>query len=331
MKKQEIVSVVMMASLLSDAHGFCPGHSFQHQKSLRNLNDPWAPNRSTPFQMPTLINPARRVSSSSSSLRAYNNDKNSNFLMDQFKTADGEIIDPYRILRVGRKADKNEIRQSYRMLSKKYHPDGARFRDIFPGKCNNLEEVRDEWERIKLAYEILSDKKLRLKYDRHSALNDPAAALGRAALDTLGWGATSLMKGIMVLGEMAANSAKDSYNIVSDETESNVRESTTVIQGTCPKYTGEQNEFGIIQNSALILAIPAHAVYYEQIDDGTFKRDIVSEATQLTLDALTWGMISMAEVVVQVGEVLVKHARQELDKKIVEWKLQKDPWKYSNI
>jgi curved DNA-binding protein CbpA len=54
--------------------------------------------------------------------------------MDQFKTADGEIIDPYRILKVGRKADKEEIRKSYRMLSKKYHPDGVRFREVFPGK-----------------------------------------------------------------------------------------------------------------------------------------------------------------------------------------------------
>lgn len=93
--------------------------------------------------------------------------------MDEFKTADGDIINPYRTLKVDRDASRVEVKESYRKLSKKYHPDAVRFKTIMPGNCDNLDQVRDEWERIQLSYEILSDKKLRLKYDRQSALNDP--------------------------------------------------------------------------------------------------------------------------------------------------------------
>ena len=62
----------------------------------------------------------------------------------------------------------------------------------------NLEEVREEWEKVKLSYEILSDRKLRLKYDRNSAVADPGAAVGRAvggaAMNVIGWGFGSVMK-----------------------------------------------------------------------------------------------------------------------------------------
>lgn len=66
--------------------------------------------------------------------RREDNGKSENFLMDQFKTADGEIINPYRVLKVSRNAERKEIRESYRSLSKKYHPDGVRYREILPGR-----------------------------------------------------------------------------------------------------------------------------------------------------------------------------------------------------
>lgn len=66
--------------------------------------------------------------------RREDNDKSENFLMDQFKTADGEIINPYRVLKVSRNAERKEIRESYRSLSKKYHPDGVRYREFLPGR-----------------------------------------------------------------------------------------------------------------------------------------------------------------------------------------------------
>ena len=154
----------------------------------------------------------QRYFGSKSRFRTISNDlyaapKDKNWLMDDFKTADGKIIDPYMILKVDHDAPRLEIRASYRKLSKKYHPDAVRFRKIMPGKCDTLEEVRDEWERIKLSYEILSDKKLRLKYDRQSALNNPGKALGRAAIGTVSWGVTGIAKGIFSMGKQAVSAA----------------------------------------------------------------------------------------------------------------------------
>ena len=61
----------------------------------------------------------------------------------------------------------------------------------------NLEDVRDEWEKILLSYEILSDHKLRIRYDRNSALNDiPAVvedAIGRG-WDTFATGVSMAFK-----------------------------------------------------------------------------------------------------------------------------------------
>jgi DnaJ-domain-containing protein 1 len=83
---------------------------------------------------PSTFQPRSTLPLSTTRLNGHNSKKGSNFLMDDFKTADGEVIDPYKILKVGRKANKDEIRKNYRMLSKKYHPDGVRFREVFPGK-----------------------------------------------------------------------------------------------------------------------------------------------------------------------------------------------------
>jgi len=71
-------------------------------------------------------------------------------------------------------------------------------------RSNNLEDVREEWERIKLSYEILSDKKMRQKYDRHAMLADPGAALGRAAFGAVGQGIMGLGQGIFSVGAFAA-------------------------------------------------------------------------------------------------------------------------------
>jgi hypothetical protein len=65
---------------------------------------------------------------------------------------------------------------------------------------NNEDDVRQEWERIKFSYEILTDKRLRKKYDRHVVLADPQAALQRAALDAAANAATGLGKGLFSMG-----------------------------------------------------------------------------------------------------------------------------------
>jgi len=64
--------------------------------------------------------------------------------------------DYYNILGVNREANEREIKQAYRRLARKYHPD------INPG--NKSAEAR--FKQINEAYEVLSDKEKRQKYDQ---------------------------------------------------------------------------------------------------------------------------------------------------------------------
>ena len=73
-----------------------------------------------------------------------------------------------------------------------------------PTACsNNLDDVREEWERIKLSYEILSDKKTRQRYDRHYMLANPGAAMSRAAFGAVGKGISGLGAGLFSVGAFA--------------------------------------------------------------------------------------------------------------------------------
>lgn len=55
------------------------------------------------------------------------------FLTD-FRTADGELVDPYKLLNIKRSATKIEIKESYRRLSRKLHPDAVQQSNILPGR-----------------------------------------------------------------------------------------------------------------------------------------------------------------------------------------------------
>lgn len=55
------------------------------------------------------------------------------YWLEEFKTADGEILNPYSVLKVKREADISQIKNAYREMSKRFHPDKQRFRDIMPG------------------------------------------------------------------------------------------------------------------------------------------------------------------------------------------------------
>jgi DnaJ-domain-containing protein 1 len=55
------------------------------------------------------------------------------FLSD-FKTADGSSVDPYKMLQISRSATIAEIKQSYRRLSRKLHPDMVAQSDVLPGR-----------------------------------------------------------------------------------------------------------------------------------------------------------------------------------------------------
>ena len=64
--------------------------------------------------------------------------------------------DYYNILGVDRKADKKEIKKSYRKLALKYHPDK-----------NPNKDAEEKFKDISEAYAVLSDDEKRKMYDQY--------------------------------------------------------------------------------------------------------------------------------------------------------------------
>ena len=92
---------------------------------------------------------------------------------------------------------------------------------------NNLDDVREQWERIKLSYEILSDKRTRRRYDRHEMLSDPGKAMQRAAVTAVGKGFMNVGKGIFDMGAFAVKAAVSSGSKVDKKVEKVVEEPPT--------------------------------------------------------------------------------------------------------
>lgn len=69
-------------------------------------------------------------------------------------------MDFYQLLGVSYSATKEEIKKSFHILSKKYHPDG------YPNASfENILELQKEFARISEAYDTLSDENKKRKYD----------------------------------------------------------------------------------------------------------------------------------------------------------------------
>jgi len=70
--------------------------------------------------------------------------------------------DYYEILGVGKNASQDDIKKTYRKLAKKHHPD----------KNQDNPEADEKFKEISEAYEVLSDEKKRMQYDRFGTVGD---------------------------------------------------------------------------------------------------------------------------------------------------------------
>ncbi|MEX0811426.1 MAG: J domain-containing protein [Chitinophagales bacterium] len=68
-----------------------------------------------------------------------------------------EFIDYYKILGIDKKANEKEIKQAFRKLARKYHPD------LNPGD----KAAEDKFKKINEAYEVLKNTENRKKYDKY--------------------------------------------------------------------------------------------------------------------------------------------------------------------
>jgi DnaJ-class molecular chaperone len=70
------------------------------------------------------------------------------------------LADYYRTLQVDPQASKEVIEKAYRALSLKYHPD-----KVAAQTEQENRRASDEWLKIRMAYEVLSDESKRTAYD----------------------------------------------------------------------------------------------------------------------------------------------------------------------
>ena len=55
------------------------------------------------------------------------------YWLDEFKAPTGEILNPYKVLKIKRDATLPQIKNAYRDQSRRYHPDTQRYKDMLPG------------------------------------------------------------------------------------------------------------------------------------------------------------------------------------------------------
>ena len=70
--------------------------------------------------------------------------------------------DYYKTLGVDKKATESDIKKAYRKLALKYHPD----------KNPDNKEAEEKFKEVSEAYEVLSDKDKKNRYDRFGTVDD---------------------------------------------------------------------------------------------------------------------------------------------------------------
>jgi len=185
-------------------------------------------------------------------------------LFKDFQTSWGEVVEPYEILNVSRSATRQEVKQAYYKLSRKYHPDGARQRSVLPDSCSNNQDMEEHWERIKLSYEVLSSKRMRCRYDRCEFFADPGAAVQRAAANAVSKGLEQVGNSIWNFGSFTVQHiVQDSMTVASHvaekakkdmELKSMAKQNKQISQAHHHPITeGAARGFGITTNSESLL------------------------------------------------------------------------------
>lgn len=85
------------------------------------------------------------------------------------------MINHFRILGVKSNASEDEIKKAYRRLANKYHPD-----KLLGLSDEEKDAAATQLQRVKAAYEVLSDAKLRAAYIKdfnNVIVTDPATAM----------------------------------------------------------------------------------------------------------------------------------------------------------